>query len=112
MIERILNYILPYARKQGVKLDKELVPELAEASHEGKVTMLWNQQVKTDRTAPYNKTDSIMRDNERGTCLLKDIAIWDGIFTKKEAEKILKHREIPCNRNRAHAECKQHVWHH
>jgi hypothetical protein len=53
-----------------------------------------------------------MRDNERGTCLLKDIAIWDGIFTKKEAEKVLKYRERPYNRNRAHAECKQRVWHH
>jgi len=75
MVERILNYILLYARKKGVKLDKELLPELVEASHEGKVTILWNQQVKTDRTAIYNKTGSIMRDNERGTCLLEDIAI-------------------------------------
>jgi hypothetical protein len=28
---------------------------------------------------------------------------WD--FTKKEPEKILKHRERPDNRNRAHAKC-------
>ena len=74
-MELILNYTLLYARKQGVKLDKKLLPELVEASHAGKVNILWNQQVKTDRTAPYNKMGSIMRYNERGTCLLKDMAI-------------------------------------
>jgi hypothetical protein len=62
-------------KETGIKLDKELVPELVETSHKSKVTILWNQQVKTDRTAPYNKTDSIMPNNEGGTCLLKDIAI-------------------------------------
>jgi hypothetical protein len=39
-------------KETGVKLDKELVPELVETSHESKVTILWNQQLKTDRTAP------------------------------------------------------------
>ena len=39
--------VYAYARKR-VKLDKELVPEFAETSHESKVTILWNQQVKPD----------------------------------------------------------------
>ena len=29
-----------------------------------KVTILWNQQVQTDRTIPNNKPDIISRDNE------------------------------------------------
>jgi hypothetical protein len=36
----------------GIKLNKEHyyehVPELFEISHEGKVTVLWNQQMKTE----------------------------------------------------------------
>jgi hypothetical protein len=31
--------------------------------------------VKTDRTFPYNKYDSIIRDNDKGTGRLIDIAI-------------------------------------
>ena len=41
----------------------------------GKVTTLWNQQVQTDRTIPTNKPDIIIRDNEKGTCMLIDVAI-------------------------------------
>ena len=41
----------------------------------GKVTILWNQQVQTDRTIPNNKPDIIIRDNEGGTCMLIDVAI-------------------------------------
>jgi hypothetical protein len=40
-----------------------------------KVTLLWNQQVKTDRTIPNNKPDIIIPDNENGTCMLIDLAI-------------------------------------
>ena len=29
----------------------------------GKVTILWNQQVQTDRTIPNNKPDIIIREN-------------------------------------------------
>jgi hypothetical protein len=51
----------------GVKLDKkhwyEHVPELVHTSQEGKVTILWNQQVQTDRIIPNNKPDIITRDN-------------------------------------------------
>jgi len=39
------------------------------------VTILWNQQVKTDRNIPNNKPDSIIGDNEKRTCILIDVAI-------------------------------------
>jgi hypothetical protein len=61
----------------------------------GKVTILWNQQVKTDRTILDNKPDIIIRDNEKGTCVLIDVAIpGDRNVIKKEAEKILKYKDL------------------
>jgi len=49
----IINYTLTYARKR-VQLDKkhwyEHVPKSVQTSQGGKVTILWNQQVQTDRT--------------------------------------------------------------
>jgi hypothetical protein len=43
-------------KELGVKLDSVLwyehVPQLVETSQVGKVTILWNQQVQTDRTFP------------------------------------------------------------
>ena len=58
----------------GVKLDTEYryehVPQLLQTSHEGKVTILWNQQVQTDRTISNDKLDIIIYDNEKGTCIL------------------------------------------
>ena len=63
----------------GVQLDKkhsyEHVPKSVETIQGGKVTILWNQQVQTDRTIPNNKPDFIIRDNEKGTCMLIDVAI-------------------------------------
>jgi hypothetical protein len=62
-----------------VQLDKKLryghVPKSVETSQGGKVTILWNQQVQTDRTSPNNTPDIIIRDNEKGTCMLIDVAI-------------------------------------
>jgi len=40
-------------------------------SHEGKVTILWNQQVQTDRTIPNNRPDIIIRGNGKGTGVLQ-----------------------------------------
>jgi len=66
------------------------VPNSVETSQGGKVTILWNQQVQTDRTIPNNKPDIIVCDNEKGTCMLIDVAIsGDRNVIKKEAEKIL-----------------------
>ena len=61
----------------------------------GKVTILWNQQVQTDRTIPNNKPDIITRDNKQGTCMLTDVAIpGDRNVIKKQAEKILKYKDL------------------
>jgi len=51
-------------RKIGVQLDKqhwyENVPNSVVTNQGGKVTILWNQQVQTDRTIPNNKQDIII----------------------------------------------------
>ena len=55
---------------------------------------MWNQQVRTDRTIP-NKPDIIIRDNEKRTCILIDVAIsGDSNVIKKEAEQILKYKDL------------------
>ena len=51
------------------------MPKSVETSQGGKVTILRNQQIQTDRTGPNNKPDIIIRDNEKGTCMLVDVAI-------------------------------------
>jgi hypothetical protein len=61
----------------------------------GKVTILWNQDVQTDRTIPNNKPGIIIWDNEEGTCMLIDVAIpGDRNVIKKEAEKVLKYKDL------------------
>jgi hypothetical protein len=60
----------------------------------GEVTILWNQQVKTNRAIPNNKPGIII-SNEKRTCMLIDVAIpGDGNVIKKEAEKILKYKYL------------------
>jgi hypothetical protein len=50
--------------------------------------------VQTDRTIPNSKPD-IIRDNEKRTCMLIDAAIpRDRNVIKKEAEKILKYKDL------------------
>jgi hypothetical protein len=62
-----------------VQLDKKHwykhVPKSVVTNQGGKVTILWNQQVQTDRTIPNNKPDIIIRDNVKGTCMLIDVGI-------------------------------------
>ena len=86
-------------KETGVQLDKthwyEHVRKLVETNQGGWVTILWNQQVQTDRTVPNYKPDIIIRDNEKGTCMLIDVAIsGDRNVIKKETEKILKYRTL------------------
>jgi hypothetical protein len=65
------------------------LPKSVETSQGRKVTLLWNQQVQTDRTIPNNKPDIVIHDNEKGTCMLIDVAIsGDRNVTQKEAKKI------------------------
>jgi hypothetical protein len=86
-------------KETGVELDKkhwyEHVPKSVETGQGGNVTILWNQQVQTDRTIPNNKPDIIIRDNEKRTCMLIDVAIsGDRNVIKKEAEKIVKYKDL------------------
>jgi hypothetical protein len=51
--------------------------------------------VQTDRTIPNKKPDIIIRDNEKRTCMLIDVAIpGDRNVIKKEAENILKYKDL------------------
>jgi hypothetical protein len=86
-------------RELGVRSDSELwcgdVPKSIETSQVGKVTILCNQQVQTDRTISNNKQDTIIRDNGKGTCMLIAVAIpGDRNVIKKEAGKILKYKDL------------------
>jgi len=56
----------------------EHVPKSVETSQGDKGTILWNEQIQTDRTIPKNKPDIINRDNEKGTCMLIDVATSGG----------------------------------
>jgi len=82
---------MPQNKNSGMNMCQKSV----ETRQRGKVTILWNQQVLTDRTFPNNKPGIIIRDNEKGTCMLIDVAIsGDRNVIKKEAEKILKYKDL------------------
>jgi len=71
------------------------VPKSGETSQGDNVTILWNQRVQTDRTISNNKPDIIIGDNEKGKCMLMEAAIsGDRNVIKKEAEKILKYKDL------------------
>jgi hypothetical protein len=71
------------------------VPKSVDESHKGKVTILWDQQVRTDRTVPNNKQDIIIRDYKIGTCMSKGVAVLgDRNVIEKEAENFLKCRDL------------------
>ena len=68
----------PYyvCKDTGVKTDKHWYdhrPKSVETSHEVNVTILWNKQVRADRTPPSNILDVIVRDNKHGTCILTHV---------------------------------------
>jgi len=51
--------------------------------------------VQTDRNISNNKPDIKIRDSEKRTCILIDVAIsGDRNVIKKEAEKILKYKDL------------------
>jgi hypothetical protein len=51
--------------------------------------------VQTDRTIPNSKPGIIIRDNEKGTCVLIDVPIpGDRNVIKKEAEKTPKYKDL------------------
>jgi len=100
------SYTLTYAKKTWAQLDKkhwyEYVPKSVETSQRGKVSILWNQQVQADRTIPNNKPD-VIRDNEKGTCMLIDVTMsGDRNGIKNEAKKIVKYKDLTIEI--------QHMW--
>ena len=83
-------------KETGVKLDNKCwfqhIPKLIATRSEGKVTILWNQQVQANRTIPNNKHDIIIRDNQNGTYeyMVTDSAIsGDRNVTKEETGNAL-----------------------
>jgi hypothetical protein len=66
-------------KETGVKLENKHwcnhVLKSVGTCHEGKVIILRNQQLRTDRTIANNKPDIIIRDNKKETCMLTDAAI-------------------------------------
>jgi hypothetical protein len=51
--------------------------------------------VLTEITIPNNKPDIVIRDNEKRTCMLINVTIsGDRNVIKKEAEKILKYKDL------------------
>jgi len=51
------------------------VPKLVETTHEGNLTILWNQQVQTDRSIFGSKPEIIIHDNDNGIFTLIAVAI-------------------------------------
>jgi hypothetical protein len=93
--ECVLKYTLTYARSKGKIVDNEhwyvLILKSVERSHESKVTILWTQQEKSDKTIPNNKWDILIRDNDKRTCVLIEFPnSGDRNVIKKQAEKMLK----------------------
>ena len=78
MLEFVHNYTSTYARKQGYNWKKhwyEQVPKSVETSQVGKWPYCGNKKYKLTELPPNNKPDIIIRDNEKGTCMLIDAAI-------------------------------------
>jgi hypothetical protein len=73
----------------------EHLPKSVESSRGGKVIILWNEKVQTDRTISSNKPGISIRDNEKGTCMPIDVVIaGERNMILKEAEQILKHNTL------------------
>ena len=51
--------------------------------------------MQTDRTIPNNKPDISIRDNEKGICILIDVAVsGDRSVIKKDAQNFLKYKDL------------------
>jgi len=61
----------------------------------GDVTVLWNQEVHTDREVTANRPDIIIKNKKEKRCTLIDVAIpADRNTVQKEAEKKLKNKSL------------------
>lgn len=58
-------------------------------------TVMWDHNVRTDRTISANRPDIVLHNRAKRVCLLIDIAIPDDRnITVKEAEKITKYKDL------------------
>jgi len=99
-IECVHNYTSTYARKQGYSWTKITGMNMCQISRnkprrQGNRIVDPTSTVQTDRTISNNKPDIMIHDNEKGTCMLIDVVIsGDRNVIKKEAEKIVKHKDL------------------
>jgi len=57
--------------------------------------VLWNQAVHTDREGTENRTDIIIKNKKKETCILIDMAIsTDRNVVRKEKQKKLKYKSL------------------
>jgi hypothetical protein len=61
----------------------------------GDVTVVWNQEVHTDREITANRTNILIKNKKEKTCKLKNVAIPADInVVQKEAEEELKYKSL------------------
>jgi len=71
------------------------MPESVETSQGGREPYCGINKYKLTELSPTNKPDIIIRDNEKGTCILIDVAIsGDRNVIKKVDEKVLKYKDL------------------
>ncbi|KAL1448297.1 hypothetical protein WDU94_009865 [Cyamophila willieti] len=59
-----------------------------------KYTVLWNQQIRTDRTILANKPDIVVHELGK-SCVIIDVSVpYDSNIHEKEGEKILKYKDL------------------
>ena len=92
-----MDSALPYRHRDGgvivIGLDKMTFVGIICIT--GKVTILFNQQVQSDRNISDNKPENVIRDNEKGTCMLIDVAsLEDRNVITREAEKVLNYEDL------------------
>ena len=65
------------------------------------VTVLWNQEVHTNREVTANRPDIIIKNKKDKTCTLIDVTIpADRNVVQKEAEKKLKYKSLRIKKQR------------
>lgn len=83
-------------REYGIKTTEkwfEHKPDPVVESEE--ITLIWDSQIQTDRFIKANKPDIVVKDKQKQTCLIIDVAVpSDYNITEKEAEKRLKYKDL------------------
>jgi hypothetical protein len=86
--------LLNISNENGIKEEEELwyehVPKLGETTREATVTILWIQQVTTDRTIPNNKTDIIIHHNEKRHVCFHKLQLQETEICSRKKTQIFK----------------------